>query len=494
VDDKFLLDKGLSNYWGYSTIGFFAPDPRYRSGGELAGEVREFKAMVKALHAAGIEVILDVVYNHTAEGNHLGPTLSFKGIDNPTYYRLVEDDPRYYFDYTGTGNTLNVRHPQVLQLIMDSLRYWVEEMHVDGFRFDLASALARGLHEVDMLSSFLNIVHQDPVLSRVKLIAEPWDVGDGGYQVGNFPVRWAEWNGKYRDAMRRYWKGDGGVASELGYRLTGSSDLYESDGRRPWASVNFVTAHDGFTLRDLVSYDEKHNEANGEGNRDGDTHNNSWNHGHEGPTDDPGIRALRARQQRNLLATLLFSQGVPMICGGDELGRTQGGNNNAYCQDNEISWLDWDLGPDERSLLAFAQKVVALRHDHPALHRRHFFQGRRIRGADVHDVMWIRHDGAPMTDKEWGDPITAAFGMFLAGRGLDDVDDDGEPLVDDNLLLLFNGSHLDLDFALPGVEACVGPWTLLLDTSDDAAEETRDGATTCRLVARSLKLFRCPAA
>ena len=490
VDDKFLLDKGLSNYWGYSTLGYFAPDPRYRSGGELAGEVREFKAMVKALHAAGLEVILDVVYNHTAEGNHLGPTLSFKGIDNPTYYRLVDGDPRYYFDYTGTGNTLDGRHPQVLQLVMDSLRYWVQEMHVDGFRFDLASALARGLHEVDMLGSFLAIVHQDPVLSQVKLIAEPWDVGEGGYQVGNFPVRWAEWNGKYRDAMRRFWKGDGGLASELGYRLTGSSDLYQSNGRSPFASINFVTAHDGFTLRDLVSYNEKHNEANGEGNRDGEDHNNSWNCGVEGETDDPEVRALRARQVRNLLATLAFSQGVPMLVAGDEMGRTQGGNNNAYCQDNEISWIDWDLGPAERSLLAFTQRALALRHAHPALHRRHYFQGRRIRGADVHDVMWFRPDGAAMADADWDHPGTAALGLFLAGHGLDDVDADGAPLVDDDLLLLLNGGHLDLDFTLPAPTQGAGHWTLLLDTAADDAEEARADGEATRLVARSLKLFR----
>ncbi len=386
VDDKTLLDRGLRNYWGYNSVAFFAPESRYRSVDEPGEGVREFKEMVKRFHAAGIEVILDVVYNHTAEGNHLGPTLAFKGIDNPTYYRLVAEDPRFYFDYTGTGNTLNVRHPQTLQLIMDSLRYWVTEMHVDGFRFDLASALARSLHDVDQLSSFFTIIHQDPVLSQVKLIAEPWDVGEGGYQVGNFPVRWAEWNGKYRDTMRAFWKGDGGLAAELAYRLSGSSDLYENDGRSPYSSINFIVAHDGFTLRDLVSYDEKHNEANGEDGRDGAGDNASWNCGAEGPTDDPDIRRLRARQQRNFLATLLLSQGTPMICGGDEIGRTQGGNNNAYCQDNETSWLDWSLD-DEREGRCWRVHASGLIRDprgttRPCVGRR-FFKGRRIRGADV---------------------------------------------------------------------------------------------------------------
>ncbi|HEY6458902.1 MAG TPA: glycogen debranching protein GlgX, partial [Polyangiaceae bacterium] len=401
VDDKVLLDKGLRNYWGYNSIAYLAPEPRYRSRDVAGDGVREFKEMVKRFHRAGIEVILDVVYNHTAEGNHLGPTLSFKGIDNPTYYRLAPNDPRYYFDYTGTGNSLNVRHPQTLQLVMDSLRYWVLEMHVDGFRFDLAATLARTLHEVDQLSSFFTLVHQDPVLSQVKLIAEPWDVGEGGYQVGNFPVRWAEWNGKYRDVMRAFWKGDGGLAGELAYRLSGSSDLYENDGRRPYSSINFVVAHDGFTLRDLVSYDGKHNDANGEGNRDGTDDNRSWNCGAEGPTEDPGIRALRARQQRNLLATLLLSQGTPMICGGDEIGRTQNGNNNAYCQDNETSWLDWGLDDERKKLLAFTQRMVRLRADHPALRRAKFFKGRRIRGADIRDILWIRNDGHPMSEEDW---------------------------------------------------------------------------------------------
>ncbi|MEW6638838.1 MAG: glycogen debranching protein GlgX, partial [Actinomycetota bacterium] len=378
VDDKHLVDRGLKNYWGYNSIGFFAPDMRYSA----TGSVREFKTMVKRLHSAGLEVILDVVYNHTAEGNHLGPTLSFRGIDNAAYYRLT-DDRRYYMDYTGTGNTLNMMHPRVLQLIMDSLRYWILEMHVDGFRFDLASALARELHDVDKLSAFFDIIRQDPVISQVKLIAEPWDVGEGGYQVGNFPVGWTEWNGKYRDSVRAYWKGEGGLVDELAYRLTGSSDLYERDGRRPTASINFVTAHDGFTLQDLVSYNEKHNEANGEGNNDGESHNLSWNHGVEGPTGDIKVRRLRARQKRNFMATLLLSQGVPMILYGDETGRTQNGNNNAYCQDNETSWMTWDLSGADRNFFEFVRRMVRLRRDHPVFRRRRFFQGRQLRGADV---------------------------------------------------------------------------------------------------------------
>jgi glycogen operon protein len=383
LDDKFLLEKGLRNYWGYNTSNFFAPEARYSSAGDRGQQVSEFKAMVKALHAAGIEVILDVVYNHTSEGNELGPTLSFRGIDNPTYYRLSAEQPRYYLNFTGTGNSFNARHPQVLRLIMDSLRYWVLEMHVDGFRFDLAATLARELHDVDRLSSFFDIIHQDPVLSQVKLIAEPWDIGQGGYQVGNFPIIWTEWNDKYRDTVRRFWRGDEDQMAELGYRLTGSSDLYQDDGRSPQASINFVTAHDGFTLHDLVSYNEKHNEANGEDNRDGNNHNISYNFGVEGPTDDPKIRVAREQQMRNFLATLLFSQGTPMICGGDERGRTQQGNNNAYAQDNEISWFDWQETELSRSLYDFTCRVVQLRHEHPALHRKKFFQGRAIRGAQM---------------------------------------------------------------------------------------------------------------
>ncbi|HEY1692480.1 MAG TPA: glycogen debranching protein GlgX [Polyangiaceae bacterium] len=490
VDDKVLLDRALRNYWGYNSIAYLAPEPRYRSRDVPGDGVREFKEMVKRFHRAGIEVILDVVYNHTAEGNHLGPTLSFKGIDNPTYYRLSPEDPRYYFDYTGTGNSLNVHHPQTLQLVMDSLRYWVLEMHVDGFRFDLAATLARTLHEVDQLSSFFTIIHQDPVLSQVKLIAEPWDVGEGGYQVGNFPVRWAEWNGKYRDAMRAFWKGDGGLAGELAYRLSGSSDLYENDGRRPYSSINFVVAHDGFTLRDLVSYDGKHNDANGEGNRDGSDDNRSWNCGAEGPTDDPGIRALRARQQRNLLATLLLSQGTPMICGGDEIGRTQNGNNNAYCQDNETSWIDWALDDERKKLLGFAKRLVRLRADHPALRRAKFFKGRRIRGADIRDILWIRNDGQPMSEEDWKAPITRALGMLIAGNGLDEVNERGDVLSDDDLFLVINGGHEALDFAMPNIEQGAEDWMLLVDTNDDDAkgQVPFDGRT--RLEARSLRLYR----
>lgn len=488
VDDKHLLDRGLRNYWGYNTIGYFAPDVRYRSTSTLGGEVREFKEMVRALHRAGIEVILDVVYNHTAEGNHYGPTFSFRGIDNPTYYRLVPDQPRYYFDYTGTGNSLNVRHPQTLQLIMDSLRYWILEMHVDGFRFDLASALARGLYEVDQLSSFFTIVHQDPVISQVKLIAEPWDVGEGGYQVGNFPVRWAEWNGKYRDTMRAFWRGDGGVAGDLGYRLSGSSDLYQNDGRRPYSSINFITAHDGFTLADLVAYDRKHNEANGEEGRDGCDNNLSWNCGAEGPTDDPAVLALRRRQQRNLLATLLLSQGTPMLSGGDELGRTQGGNNNAYCQDNEVSWYDWELDDERRALLRFTRKVIRIYHEHPALQRSKFFKGRKIRGSDVRDIMWFRPDGVEMTDEDWQSQSTLSLGMFLAGHGVDDVDDHGEPIADDDLLLLLNAGQGDVDFVVPALGGA-RTWEVLIDTEDDASAERIAGGESTSLVTKSLKLL-----
>jgi glycogen operon protein len=489
VDDKILLDRGLRNYWGYNSIGYFAPEPRYRTVGVPGQGVREFKEMVKRFHSAGIEIILDVVYNHTAEGNHFGPTLSFKGIDNPTYYRTTSDDPRYYFDYTGTGNSLNVRHPQTLQLIMDSLRYWVAEMHVDGFRFDLASTLARSLHEVDQLSSFFTIIHQDPLISQVKLIAEPWDVGDGGYQVGNFPIRWAEWNGKYRDVMRRFWKGDGGLAAELAYRLSGSSDLYENEGRRPYSSINFIVAHDGFTLRDLVSYNEKHNEANGESGRDGTDDNASWNCGAEGPTEDTNVRRLRARQQRNFLATLLLSQGTPMICGGDEIGRTQGGNNNGYCQDSETSWLDWALDDERKALLEFTRRLIRIRAEHPALRRAKFFKGRKIHGADIRDIMWLRHDGKAMTEVDWKTPYTRALGMLIAGRGLDEVDEAGEPITDDDLLLLVNAGHEPLDFAMPSIEQLAASWSLLVATDDDRAEETVVVSGKARLTARSLRLY-----
>lgn len=464
VTDKHLADRGLTNYWGYSSIGFFAPDVRYSSSGGFGGQVTEFKAMVKTLHDAGIEVILDVVYNHTAEGNHLGPTLSLRGIDNASYYRLDVAHPRYYIDYTGCGNTLNMTHPRTLQLIMDSLRYWVLDMHVDGFRFDLAAALARELHAVDRLGAFFDIIHQDPVLSQVKLIAEPWDLGEGGYQVGNFPVLWAEWNGKYRDTVRRYWKGDEGQLSDLAYRLTGSSDLYEQSGRRPSASINFVTAHDGFTLHDLVSYNEKHNEANGEDNWDGNNENLSWNCGVEGPTDEMEIVELREQQKRNILATLLLSQGVPMICGGDEIGRTQQGNNNAYCQDNELSWFDWKLDHYSRELLDFTQYVIKLFHKHPVLRRRRFFQGRRIRGSEVKDLSWFRPDGKEMNEEDWNDGFARALGLRLAGDAIDEVDPQGDRIVDDTLLILLNAHHKKVPFKLPAHRAGVR-WELILNTS-----------------------------
>lgn len=465
VSEKHLHDRGLTNYWGYNTIGFFAPDIRYATSPVRGRHVREFKTMVKTLHSEGFEVILDVVYNHTGEGNHLGPTLSFRGIDNASYYRLVQDNPRYYMDYTGCGNTLNVRHPRTLQLIMDSLRYWVTEMHVDGFRFDLASALARELHDVDRLSAFFDIIHQDPVLSQVKLIAEPWDLGEGGYQVGNFPPGWAEWNGRYRDTIRRYWRGDGGQVAELAYRLTGSSDLYERSGRRPFASINFVTSHDGFTLQDLVSYNQKHNEANGEENRDGTDDNLSWNCGVEGPTDDPSVNELRERQKRNMLATLLLSQGVPMICGGDEIGRTQCGNNNAYCQDNEISWFDWKLERSAKELMAFVERLIALRREHPVLRRRRFFQGRRIRGSEVKDIAWFRPDGKEMTDEDWNKGFVKSLGIRLAGDAIEETDEKGRPIVDDTLLILLNAHSEPLSFTLPAHKRGVR-WEPLLNTAE----------------------------
>jgi glycogen operon protein len=492
VDDRHLVERGLRNYWGYNTLSYFAPDMRYSASGALGQQVAEFKAMVKTLHAAGIEVILDVVYNHTAEGNHLGPTLSMKGIDNPAYYRLVPGDTRYYMDYTGTGNSLNMLHPRTLQLIMDSLRYWVLEMHVDGFRFDLAATLARGLHEQDRLSAFFDVIHQDPVLSQVKLIAEPWDVGPGGYQVGNFPVLWAEWNGKYRDTVRRFWKGDEAQVAELAYRLSGSSDLYESTGRRPSASINFVTAHDGFTLRDLVSYNQKHNQDNGEHNQDGESENNSWNCGAEGPSDDPAIKRLRAQQQRNLLATLLLSQGVPMLLAGDEFGRTQQGNNNAYCQDNPISWVDWSLDEDGQELLGFVHKLIALRQEHPVLRRRTFFQGRSIHGLQVSDIEWYRPDGQEMSDVEWEDGLVRCLGLLLNGALMDEWDTHGQHVHDDIMLLLLNAHHEALPFVLPGVEQ--GPaWELLLDTAQPKMERAVYTPGECyALQGRSLVLLRQP--
>ncbi len=422
-----LADKGLSNYWGYNTYGFFAPERSYSAARAGDAAVQDFKRMVRAFHAADIEVILDVVYNHTAEGNQLGPTLSLRGIDNAFYYRLSPKEPRYYMDYTGCGNGLNMRNPAVLRLVMDSLRYWVAEMHVDGFRFDLASALARELHEVDKLGAFFDIIHQDPVLSQAKLIAEPWDLGEGGYQVGNFPIGWTEWNGKYRDVVRRFWKGEGGGVGELATRLTGSSDLYAQSGRRPYASINFITCHDGFTLHDLVSYNQKHNEANKEDNKDGTDDNMSWNCGAEGPTDDPVVKALRERQKRNMIATLLFSEGVPMLCGGDEAGRTQSGNNNAYCQDNEISWLHWDLTADQKKFREFVRRVIALRMEHPVFKRRKFFQGRALRGSGVKDISFFEPNGEEMADAAWNSAFVKCLGIRLAGDALGGIDVKGEP-------------------------------------------------------------------
>jgi isoamylase len=464
ADESFLVDRGLTNYWGYSTIGYLAPYSGYAATGIRGQEVREFKGMVKALHKAGIEVILDVVYNHTAEGNHLGPMLSFKGVDNKSYYRLMPDDPHFYMDFTGTGNSLNVLHPHVLRLIMDSLRYWVSECHVDGFRFDLASALARELYDVDRLASFFDVIHQDPILSQVKLIAEPWDVGPGGYQVGNFPVLWSEWNGIYRDTMRDFWRGQAGVG-DFASRFTGSSDLYESDGRHPFASINFITAHDGFTLVDLVSYNQKHNEANLEDNKDGSDDNRSWNCGAEGETDDPGVRALRERQMRNFLATLFLSQGTPMLLGGDEMGRTQHGNNNAWCQDNEISWYDWER-IDER-VLAFARRLIALRRDHPVFRRRQFLHGTEREGSGLPDVWWFRTDGRRMTKRDWGE--RRVLGMFLNGDEIAAPDRQGRRVRDDSFVVLFNSQHEDCEFKLP--PGRYGRrWELVLRTDDPDAD------------------------
>jgi isoamylase len=499
LDDKILLEHGLRNYWGYNSINFFAPEARYSSTGDRGGQVSEFKSMVKALHRADIEVILDVVYNHTAEGNQLGPTLSFRGVDNASYYRLVSGEERFYMDYTGTGNTINVRHPQVLKLVMDSLRYWILEMHVDGFRFDLAAALARELHEVDRLSAFFDIINQDPIISQVKLIAEPWDVGEGGYQVGKFPPLWAEWNGRYRDVVRRYWKGDEGQLAEFGYRLTGSSDLYQRDSRHPTASINFVTAHDGFTLEDLVSYNDKHNEANGEENRDGSNDNHSWNHGAEGPTDNAGILTLRERQKRNMLATMFLSQGVPMLCGGDELNRTQNGNNNGYAQDNASSWYDWNLDDNRKSLLEFVRKMIRLRRDHPNLHRRKFFQDRpidpdapdrQVNGGTESDILWLRPDGKEMTQDEWHQGWVRCIGMLLNGRTLDDVNQVGEPIVDDTFLILFNPHHEPVRFTLPQVHSGTA-WELWMDTvSCRTSRKTMKGRKYYQVMERSLALFR----
>ena len=463
VHDGHLLSRGLRNYWGYNSIGFFAPHNGYSSAGQRGPQVREFKQLVKALHQAGIEVILDVVYNHTAEGNHLGPILSLKGFDNAAYYRLVANDPRYYMDYTGTGNSLNMRHPHVLQLLMDSLRYWVREMHVDGFRFDLAATLARELHEVDRLSAFFDLIQQDPVVSQAKLIAEPWDLGEGGYQVGNFPALWSEWNGKYRDSARDYWRGADQTLGEFANRLSGSPDLYASNGRRPSASVNFICAHDGFTLRDLVSYNDKHNEANGEDNRDGENHNRSWNHGVEGPTDDPVINALRARQQRNFLTTLLLSQGLPMITAGDEMGRTQSGNNNAYCQDNELSWLDWEHA--DQDLLYFTVSLLAFRRAHPVFRRRRWFEGVSLQRHPSRDIAWFTPAGLEMSEQDWSAGFAKSLMMFLNGRAIPTRGPRGEKIVDDSFLVCFNAHHEPLPFTLP--PAAFGPrWHHVIDTAD----------------------------
>lgn len=488
LTDRHLKDKGLSNYWGYNSIGFFAPDVRYSASGYHGEQVSEFKEMVKALHEAGIEVILDVVYNHTGEGNEMGPTLSFRGIDNASYYRLA-DDPRYYMDFTGTGNTLNTRQPNVLRMIMDSLRYWVQEMHVDGFRFDLASALARELHEVDKLSSFFDVIHQDPIISQVKLIAEPWDIGEGGYQVGEFPPGWAEWNGKYRDCIRDYWIGADSMIAEFANRLTGSSDLYRGDNRTPSASVNFITAHDGFTLQDLVSYNEKHNEANGEDNQDGESHNRSWNCGFEGPTDDPAINSLREKQKRNMLTTLFLSQGVPMLVAGDEFGRTQQGNNNAYCQDNEISWLDWTKMDENQ--LDFTRKLIRLRREHPVFCRRKWFQGLPIRGTAVEDIVWFLPDASEMDDHHWQEDHARSLAVYLNGQGIRSVDNDGKKIVDASFYLLFNAYWEDVSYQLPNENYGAG-WIKILDTNNDTIENFGEFAAgdTVLVPSRSILLFQ----
>jgi glycogen operon protein len=483
IDDRHLVEKGLHNYWGYNTIGYLAPEMRYSATGQLG----EFKTMVRRLHSSGMEVILDVVYNHTAEGNQLGPTLSFRGIDNAAYYRLSPENERYYTDYTGCGNTLNMMHPRVLQLIMDSLRYWVTEMHVDGFRFDLAAALARELHDVDRLGAFFDIIHQDPLLSQVKLFAEPWDLGEGGYQVGNFPIGWTEWNGRYRDSVRRYWKGDDGTLGDFASRLTGSSDLYESSGRLPFASVNFVTAHDGFTLHDLVSYNEKHNEANLDDNRDGESHNLSWNCGAEGPTDDAAVNALRARQKRNFLATLILSQGVPMLLAGDEMSRTQHGNNNTYCQDNEMSWIDWQAADDD--LVHFTAELIRLRNSHPTFRRRRYFQGAGLRGQDL---QWLNLDGLEMTDDNWADPFARCLGALFLGSGFDERGDRGELISDDDFLLILNAHYEPLQFRLPQPLT----WTALVDTARglDADEFGGEQQDNYVIEGRSLALLERPRA
>jgi isoamylase len=490
VVDRHLSEQGLVNYWGYNSIAYFAPEVRYSSSGRLGEQVREFKAMVKAFHRAGIEVILDVVYNHTAEGNHLGPTLCMRGIDNANYYRLQPDNRRYCLDYTGCGNTLNMVSPRALQLVMDSLRYWVLEMHVDGFRFDLAAALARALHDVDRLGAFFDIIHQDPVLCQVKLIAEPWDLGEGGYQVGNFPPLWSEWNGKYRDTVRDYWRGNDQTLAEFAYRLTGSSDLYRAGGRSPTASINFVTAHDGFTLTDLVSYNEKNNEANGEQNRDGENHNRSWNCGHEGPTDDPPIVELRARQKRNFLATLLLSQGVPMIRAGDEIGHTQAGNNNAYCQDNEISWLNWENV--DQQLLEFSRRLVQFRKRHPVFRRRKWFQGRQLYGSGIRDIGWFKPDGGEMSEEDWKMGFAKSLGVYLNGTSFATPDARGEPITDASFYIVFNAHHNPLGFILPAAKWGLR-WTPVLDTYQSPSwrgGRAHRAGEAVRVEGRSLLLLR----
>lgn len=511
VDDHFLTQKNLVNYWGYNTLGFFAPDLAYSVRGKKAHThhaetsyqqniydepIHEFKTMVRAMHAAGIEVILDVVYNHTAEGNHFGPSFSFKGIDNLAYYRSVKDNPRYYQDYTGCGNTINVSHPRVIQLIMDSLRYWVEEMHVDGFRFDLAVALGREEESVSRLATFFDVIHQDPVLSKVKLIAEPWDLGEGGYQVGNFPVLWTEWNGDYRDTLRSFWKGDNGMVSRLATRLSGSSDLYENNKRNPHASINFITCHDGFTLSDLVSYNQKHNEANLENNGDGENHNRSWNMGAEGPTDNPDILALRARQKRNMVASLLFSLGVPMILGGDELGQTRHGNNNAYCQDNQLNWLNWHLKNEDKDFLTFFKRVVGIRKEHPVFQRRKFFAGRPVRIPGTaefsKDIVWYRPDGEEMRMQDWANPNLKWLSALLDGQNMNEVDEKGHPIKDDILMLMFNASEKSITFNLP-LHPLGGYWKVLLDTKEEADFSPKDldkTVSSYTLESRSMALLQ----
>ena len=490
VHNKFLLDQGLSNYWGYNSIGFFAPHAEYSATGMHGEQVNEFREMVKAYHRNGIEVILDVVYNHTGEGNHLGPSLAFRGIDNQNYYRMDPSKPLYYTDYTGTGNTLNMLSSRTLQLVMDSLRYWANEMQVDGFRFDLASALARGLYDVGKLSTFLDTIHQDPTISQLKLIAEPWDLGEGGYQVGNFPVLWAEWNGKYRDSVRKFWRGDESQVSELAYRLSGSSDLYQDNGKLPSSSINFVTAHDGFTLHDLVSYDHKYNEANGEGNKDGEGHNLSWNSGEEGPTDDPEILALREKRKRNFLSTLLLSQGVPMISHGDEYGRSQLGNNNAYCQDNEIAWMNWNWTKEQQQLFEFTRRIIAIRKEHPVTHRRRYFKNRQIQGEGIKDIRWLNTDGIDMSQEEWDTSFIRCMGMLLNGELMQEMDEYGNNLRSDILLILVNSYWEPISFTLPH-EVVGAQWKVLVDTDrEDRAAQEEVVQNVYQIQARSLVLLK----